>query len=120
MIETGKRPGVDFILIDLRRADHEEQYRVQSIYLLKACTQPYQHCMLCSKLLGSPRLSGIAALPVEEVRAAAWFADYLNDCHDDRELMESVILLDGIKGWAGAGDEYIAKMQEYDAEIWKE
>lgn len=23
MIETGKRPGVDFILIDLRRADHE-------------------------------------------------------------------------------------------------
>ncbi|CAD0017561.1 unnamed protein product [Aureobasidium pullulans] len=51
-------------------------------------------------------------------RAAAWFVDYLNDCHDDRELMESVVLLEGIKGWTGAGDEYIAKMQEYDPEIW--
>lgn len=94
--------------------------------------------MLCSKLLGSPRLSGIVVSTPHQreqrrihayllclgssrgrgTRAAAWFADYLNDCHDDRELMESVVLLEGIEGWTGAGDEYIAKMQEYDAEIW--
>lgn len=79
MIETGKRPGVDFILVDLRRTDHEvgnactkarwhadqctpnreERYRVRSMFLLRACTQPYQHYMLCSKLLGYPKLSGI-------------------------------------------------------------
>lgn len=34
--------------------------------------------------------------------------------------MESIVLLEGIKGWATAGDEYNAKMQEYDAGIWKD
>lgn len=33
--------------------------------------------------------------------------------------MESVVLLEGIKGWAGAGNEYTAQMQEYDSEVWK-
>lgn len=88
MIETGKRSGVDFILIDLRRADHEvsnayakarrhadqctskreELYRVRSIFPLRACTQPYQHCMLFSKLLGSPRLFGIAVSTPHELK----------------------------------------------------
>ncbi|THX99845.1 hypothetical protein D6D03_06889 [Aureobasidium pullulans] len=124
MIEAGKKPGVDYILIDLRRTDHEvsnackkarqyadkctsdreERYRVRSTFLLRACTPPYQHC--------SSRGRG--------TRAAAWFADYLDDRHEDQVLMESIVLLEGIKGWATAGDEYNAKMQEYDAEIWKD
>lgn len=32
--------------------------------------------------------------------------------------MESVILFEGIKGWAQAGGEYIKWMDEYDADVW--
>ncbi|KAG9765517.1 hypothetical protein D6D19_09703 [Aureobasidium pullulans] len=120
MMETGKRPGVDFILIDLRRADHEGgtisgsiNIPAQSLYPTIPTLYAMFKAARIPKIIwycGSSRGRG--------TRAAAWFADYLNDCHDDRELMESVVLLEGIKGWTGAGDEYIAKMQEYDPEIW--
>jgi arsenical-resistance protein 2 len=32
--------------------------------------------------------------------------------------MESLVLRDGIKGWATAGSEYIELMLEYDAKAW--
>lgn len=87
MIEAGKKPGVDYILIDLRRTDHEvsnackkarqyadkctsdreERYRVRSIFLLRACTLPYQHCMPRSELPGFPRSSGTAVSTLTKV-----------------------------------------------------
>jgi hypothetical protein len=33
--------------------------------------------------------------------------------------MSSIILLDGITGWAHAGEEYVAMMDDYSAEAWK-
>jgi arsenical-resistance protein 2 len=33
--------------------------------------------------------------------------------------MQSLVLLEGIKGWACAGEEYIALMDEYEAEPWQ-
>ena len=51
-------------------------------------------------------------------RAAGWFADHLED--QENQSMQSVALLDGIKGWATAGDEYTELMVEYDAEAWKQ
>jgi arsenical-resistance protein 2 len=49
-------------------------------------------------------------------RACGWFQDLL----DDRQVegITSAILLDGITGWARAGDEYTRLMDEYDAERW--
>lgn len=32
--------------------------------------------------------------------------------------MESLVLLDGVKGWATAGDEYVHSMIAYDASVW--
>jgi len=32
--------------------------------------------------------------------------------------MESVVLLEGIKGWATAGSEYTRWMDEYDQRAW--
>jgi hypothetical protein len=32
--------------------------------------------------------------------------------------MRSVTLLEGIKGWARAGEEYTALMEGYEAEAW--
>lgn len=49
-------------------------------------------------------------------RAAGWFADYLQDQHDSS--MGSYILMNGIKGWSDAGNEYIEFMDEYQKEPW--
>jgi len=49
-------------------------------------------------------------------RAAGWFDDLIHD----RNLsnINSVILLDGVAGWAKAGEDYTKMMDEYDAEGW--
>ncbi|KAL2036102.1 hypothetical protein D6D17_10385 [Aureobasidium pullulans] len=122
MIEAGKKPGVDYILIDLRRTDHEGgtisgsiNLPAQSLYPTIPTLYATFRAARIPKIIwycGSSRGRG--------TRAAAWFADYLDDRHEDQVLMESIVLLEGIKGWATAGDEYNAKMQEYDAGIWKD
>lgn len=49
-------------------------------------------------------------------RAAGWFSDLL----EDRNISStsSVILLDGITGWAHAGKEYTDWMAEYNPAHW--
>ncbi|KAH8629481.1 hypothetical protein IG631_16738 [Alternaria alternata] len=49
-------------------------------------------------------------------RAAGWFADHIANQGDAQ--MESLVLLDGVKGWATAGDEYVQSMIAYDASVW--
>lgn len=33
--------------------------------------------------------------------------------------MQSLVLLDGIKGWSTAGEEYVQLMDEYQEKVWK-
>jgi arsenical-resistance protein 2 len=33
--------------------------------------------------------------------------------------MKSLVLRDGVKGWATAGSEYTDMMVEYDAKVWE-
>lgn len=49
-------------------------------------------------------------------RAAGWFADYLQD--QNVTMMESLVLAEGIKGWATAGEAYTKSMDEYVASAW--
>lgn len=35
-----------------------------------------------------------------------------------KKRMQSLVLLDGIKGWATAGEEYVQWMDEYDQAVW--
>lgn len=49
-------------------------------------------------------------------RAAGWFSDYIADRGDGE--MESLVLLEGIKGWATTGGEFVEWMDEYDAAVW--
>ena len=49
-------------------------------------------------------------------RAAGWFADYLSDRGDSD--MQSLVLINGIKGWATAGPEYTEWMDQYDESVW--
>jgi len=32
--------------------------------------------------------------------------------------MRSLVLVEGVKGWAAAGEDYVQQMDEYDAKVW--
>ncbi|KAF1822650.1 arsenate reductase [Dissoconium aciculare CBS 342.82] len=49
-------------------------------------------------------------------RAAAWFADYLEERSD--KTMQSLVLEGGIKGWVGEKGEYLQYVQGYDESKW--
>lgn len=49
-------------------------------------------------------------------RAAGWFADHISDRGDGD--MQSLVLVDGIKGWSTAGPEYRQWMDEYEESVW--
>ncbi|KAJ8101966.1 Rhodanese-like domain-containing protein [Lipomyces tetrasporus] len=113
-----KKPGRDFVLVDLRRTDHDGgtirgsiNLPAQSLYP----TIPVLYSLLAAAKVpkvvwycGSSRGRG--------TRAAGWFADYLKEQND--LLLESLVLEGGIKGWATAGQEYTRLMDEYDASAW--
>lgn len=49
-------------------------------------------------------------------RAAGWFQDLLTEKGDSD--IASLVLVEGIAGWAKGGAEYIKWIDEYDPEIW--
>ncbi|KAK9367920.1 Rhodanese-like domain-containing protein [Lipomyces kononenkoae] len=115
----GKMPGRDFVLVDLRRTDHEGgtiagsmNLPAQSLYpsiptlynLLDAAKVP-QIIWYC----GSSRGRG--------TRAASWFADYIKQ--QNNPTLKSLVLEGGIKGWAAAGEEYTTLMDGYEESYWK-
>ncbi|KAJ4138004.1 hypothetical protein NW754_001363 [Fusarium falciforme] len=50
-------------------------------------------------------------------RAAGWFKDYIDDRGDSD--MESLILFEGITGWAKAGGEFVEWIDEFDVAAWE-
>ncbi|KAJ9493529.1 hypothetical protein H2202_010998 [Exophiala xenobiotica] len=117
-LKDGQKSGVDFLLVDLRRTDHEGgtiqgsiNLPAQSLYyslptLLTLCQNAGIKTVIW--YCGSSKGRGS--------RAAGWFQDLL----DDNRISDitSAILVDGIAGWAQAGDEYTQLMQEYDPQAW--
>jgi len=51
-------------------------------------------------------------------RVAAWFANHIVEQGD--QSIQSLVLREGIKGWAQAGAEYTEQMVEYDSKVWAE
>ncbi|KIW36629.1 uncharacterized protein PV06_11142 [Exophiala oligosperma] len=114
----GKTPGVDFLLVDLRRTDNEGgtikgsiNLPAQSLYFSLPTLLNLCQCAGVRTVIwycGSSRGRG--------TRAAGWFQDLL----DDRQVsgMTSAILLNGVTGWARAGEEYTGLMEGYDPEKW--
>ena len=50
-------------------------------------------------------------------RAAGWFQDLLIEKGDND--VASLVLVEGIAGWARGGAEYTKLMDEYDPEVWR-
>ncbi|KAJ9161177.1 hypothetical protein NKR19_g2547 [Coniochaeta hoffmannii] len=122
MLRNGRdTAGKDFVLVDLRRADHEGGTIRGSINLPAQSLWPtiptlYQMFKAAGlrKVIwycGSSRGRGN--------RAAGWFGDHIAE-HDGDAHMQSLVLLDGVKGWATAGEEYVQWMDGYDATLWQE
>ncbi|OQV03048.1 Rhodanese-like domain-containing protein isoform 2 [Cladophialophora immunda] len=135
-LQGGKVPGVDFLLIDLRRTDHEVKRNghadegqwltgnVQGGTIKGSINLPAQslyHSL--PTLLNLCQSAGIRTViwycgssKGRGTRASGWFQDLL----DDQQVsgMTNAILLDGLAGWARAGDEYTRLMEEYDPEKW--
>ncbi|ROT41984.1 Rhodanese-like protein [Sodiomyces alkalinus F11] len=108
----------DFVLVDVRRNDHQGGTVRGSINLPAQSLYP-----------SIPTLYGLfKAAGVKQVifycgssagrgtRAAGWLADYLAE-RGDKDL-QSVLLKGGIKGWVAAGPEFTEWMDEYDETAW--
>ncbi|CZT24140.1 related to arsenate reductase (Arc2) [Ramularia collo-cygni] len=101
-----KLPGRDFLLVDLRRTDHEGGtirgslnlpaqslwYSLESLYGLCKAAGVSVVAFYC----GSSRGRG--------TRAAGWFQDVLE--HRGETVMKSLVLAGGINGWFEAGGDY--------------
>jgi arsenical-resistance protein 2 len=109
-----------FVLVDLRRNDHEGgtiqgsiNLPAQSLYpSIPALYKLFQAAGIDTVIwyCGSSRGRGS--------RAAGWFSDHIEDRQDAK--MKSVILQGGIKGWVAAGEEYTALMDGYEPSKWGE
>ncbi|ETN45254.1 uncharacterized protein HMPREF1541_10131 [Cyphellophora europaea CBS 101466] len=119
LFQAGATAGVDFLLIDLRRVDHEGgtirgsiNLPAQSLYpslpvLLKIC-QSLPHVQQVVWYCGSSKGRGS--------RAAGWFSDLLED-HGINNI-KSVILSGGITGWVQNGPDFVNLTEEYDERAW--
>jgi arsenical-resistance protein 2 len=50
-------------------------------------------------------------------RAAGWFDDLIKE--KGHESMKSLVLLEGITGWASAGTEYVDMIDGYEKGVWE-
>ncbi|POR31063.1 Uncharacterized protein TPAR_08731 [Tolypocladium paradoxum] len=111
--------GRDFLLVDLRRADYEggtirgsvnlpaqSLYpTIPTLYRLFKAAGVRKVIWYCSSSRG------------RGTRAAGWFQDHIIDCGGG-DSMESLILHEGVKGWALGGSQFVEWMDEYDAAPW--
>ncbi|KAK3681343.1 Rhodanese-like domain-containing protein [Podospora appendiculata] len=108
----------DFVLVDLRRNDFEGgtirgsiNLPAQSLYPTLPVIYGIFKAAGLKKVIwycGSSRGRGS--------RATAWFSDYLLSVGDTS--MESLALAEGVRGWASAGEKYVALIDEYDEAVW--
>ncbi|KAL2760981.1 hypothetical protein ACRALDRAFT_1073400 [Sodiomyces alcalophilus JCM 7366] len=108
----------DFVIVDVRRNDHQggtvrgsinlpaqSLYpSIPTLYALFKAAGVKQVIFYCGSSAG------------RGTRAAGWLADYLTE-KGDKDL-QSLILKGGIKGWAAAGPEFTEWMDEYDKTVW--
>ncbi|KAI4090243.1 MAG: hypothetical protein LQ344_004869 [Seirophora lacunosa] len=119
-LQKGGKPGVDFILVDLRRNDHEGgtikgSLNLPAHSLYQSLPALYNLCLAAGVKqviwwCGSSKGRG--------TRAAGWFDDLIQD-RNGTESLQSLVLEGGITGWANAGPAYVACMADYDADFWQ-
>ncbi|ORY54700.1 Rhodanese-like domain-containing protein [Pseudomassariella vexata] len=110
--------GRGIVLVDLRKADHEGgtirgsiNLPAQSLYPALPTLYGLFKAAGARKVVfycGSSRGRG--------TRAAGWLTDHIENQGDT--TMESLVLLDGVRGWAAGGPEFVKFMEGYDQSAW--
>ena len=99
-------------------------------YLRSTLFVPLQRLISLSGIVVSSPLELIASISLDQTsklmfigssrgrgtRAAGWFDDLIKARGDTN--MKSVILSEGINGWAQAGAEYIPEIVGFDQQFW--
>lgn len=92
--------------------------------VLKLCVAPGVKSVIfyCSERLSTVfPLRSVLIQPTDSsrgrgTRAAGWFDDLIQD--EGVTSLRSLILLEGIEGWANAGPEYVKLMDGYGSKAW--
>ncbi|KAH0349672.1 hypothetical protein KCU83_g5324, partial [Aureobasidium melanogenum] len=121
MLEEGKEPGKDFVLVDLRRNDHAGGTIEGSINLPAQSLYPSIPTLyVLFKAAGIPKVIWYCGSSKGRGnRAASWFADYVAEHDNSDSPIQSVALVQGIKGWVRAGASFTSRVTEFKAELWK-
>ncbi|KIX01134.1 uncharacterized protein Z518_10200 [Rhinocladiella mackenziei CBS 650.93] len=127
--KAGERGGADFLLVDLRRNDHEGGTIRTSLNLPAQTLFPSLstlHALCVSAKIplvifycGSSRGRG--------TRAAGWLADFIEEhlpsaptSGDEAPwVVKSAILQGGIKAWVAGGEEYVSWMDGFEENVWR-
>ncbi|RPB04158.1 hypothetical protein L873DRAFT_1667535 [Choiromyces venosus 120613-1] len=114
-----KIPGKHFVLVDLRRYDHEGGTIKTSINLPAQSMHPSIPTLYT--LFLSAGVSTIVfycgSSQGRGARAASWMQDYINEKGDKN--MKSYALEWGIKGWVKEGGKLLEMIDGYEEEVWK-
>ncbi|KAL4803441.1 Rhodanese-like domain-containing protein [Aspergillus unguis] len=119
--EGTRKPGSDFLLIDLRRNDHEGGTIKGSLNLPAQSLYPSLPTLF--KLVKGAGVRDVAfycgSSQGRGTRAAGWFADYLADQGVAESEVKSWKLEGGIKGWVKGGEEYTRLMDGFEKGHWE-
>ncbi|KAL8746509.1 MAG: hypothetical protein Q9190_001483 [Brigantiaea leucoxantha] len=133
LFRDGKVSSAEVILVDLRKDDfkvrgHDRSlnipaqsmyHAIPALYALFNAAKVKQVIWYCGLFYPpSPTSLTIGSSRGRGNRAAGWFGDYVRDQGDER--LQSLALEGGIKGWVGAGPEYVELIDGYEESIWKE
>ncbi|OPB44515.1 arsenate reductase Arc2 [Trichoderma guizhouense] len=119
MKDDGSVAGKDYLLVDLRRTDHQGGTIRGSINLPAQSLYPALPTVYnMVKTAGIRRVIWYCSSSRGRgTRAACWFSDYLEEKGDTNT--QSLILLEGLKGWAKGGAEYVECIDGYDHAYWE-
>ncbi|EEH18066.1 hypothetical protein PABG_00629 [Paracoccidioides brasiliensis Pb03] len=119
--ETRKGAESDYVLVDLRRADHEGGTISTSINLPAQSLSPSIPVLYTIfKNAGTKKVIWYCGSSAGRgTRAGGLFADYITEKEGEgAQGIQSLVLEGGIKGWVGAGPEYVERVDGYEASVW--
>ncbi|KAI8648636.1 Rhodanese domain-containing protein [Fusarium keratoplasticum] len=107
--------GRNYVLVDLRRIDHEGGTIRGSINLPAQSLYPTIPTLY--SLFESARVQKIIWYCSSSRGRAGWIKDHIDNRGNSD--MESLILLEGITGWVKAGGEFVEWIDEFDVAVWE-
>ncbi|OAQ62570.1 rhodanese-like domain-containing protein [Purpureocillium lilacinum] len=118
-ILKGEGKGQDFIIVDVRRDDHQGG-TIKGAINLPAQTIYSAIPTLYALFKAAGVKKAIWTCTTSRKRGnwvAGWFADFITEMGDSN--MESYALFEGLLGWAIAGKDFTDLMEDYDEEVWR-